>query len=183
MVEGPAASSAPAAGSGLRFRQGGSDLPHRSPKGEGQVNEKKEKACFICSRNTLDGAYPALILGINAARLGMEAKVFYTFMGINLVRRGGVEKAKFIPPGVMGAAPGMSSLATAMMKKKAEKAHIPSLPELMEMAQLEGVELIACKMTVDMMEIKEEELLDGVPVWTAEDFVRYAKDANLCLFT
>uniref|UniRef100_A0A7C5EVV0 Peroxiredoxin family protein n=1 Tax=Desulfobacca acetoxidans TaxID=60893 RepID=A0A7C5EVV0_9BACT len=147
------------------------------------MNPAKDKACFICSRDTLDGAYPALILGINAARLGMEAKVFYTFMGVNLVRKGGAEKAKFIPPGVMGAVPGMSRLATAMMKRKAEKAQIPSIPDLMEMARLEGVELIACRMTIDMMEIKEEDLLEGVPIWTAEEFLKYARDANICLFT
>ena len=143
----------------------------------------KERACFICSRDTLDGAYPSLILGINAARLGMEARVFYTFMVVNLVMKGGIEKAKFIPPGVMGAVPGMSSLATAMMKKKAEKAQIPSLPDLMEMAQIEGVQLIACRMTIDMMEIKEEDMEEGVVVWTAEEFLKYAKDAKLCLFT
>lgn len=145
--------------------------------------EAKEKACFICSRDTMDGAYPALILGINAARQGMEAKVFYTFMGVNLVRKGGIMKAKFIPPGVMGAVPGMSTMATAMMKKKIEKAHIPSLPDLMEMAQIEGVELIACRMTYDMMELKDEDLEEGIAVWTAETFIKYAKDAKLCLFT
>ncbi|MCL6620794.1 MAG: DsrE/DsrF/DrsH-like family protein [Syntrophobacterales bacterium] len=147
------------------------------------MTHTKEKACFICSRDTLDGAYPSLILGINAARLGMEAKVFYTFMGVNLVKKGGIEKAKFIPPGPMGAVPGMATLATAMMKRKAEKAQIPSLPDLMEMARLEGVELIACRMTIDMMEITEEEMLEGVPIWTAEEFLRYAKDAKICLFT
>src|SRR3974377_2506665 len=126
------------------------------------MNEKKEKACFICSRDTLDGAYPSLILGINAPRLGMEAKVFYTFMGVNLVMKGGIEKAKFIPPGVMGPVPCMSRIATAMMKKKAEKAQIPSLPDLMEMAQIEGVQLIACRMTIDMMEIKEEAMAEDV---------------------
>ncbi len=148
-----------------------------------QESQPKERACFICSRDTMDGAYPALILGINAARLGMEAKVFYTFMGVNLVRHGGIEKAKFIPPGVMGAVPGMSSVATAMMKKKAEKAMIPSLPDLLEMAQIEGVQLIACKMTIDMMEFKQSDLLEDVVIWTAEEFLRYAKDAKLCLFT
>jgi peroxiredoxin family protein len=51
------------------------------------------------------------------------------------------------------------------------------------MAQLEGVELIACKMTVDMMEIDDEKLIEGVVVWTAEDFLRYAKDCKICLFT
>jgi len=147
------------------------------------MEEKKDKAAFICSKDTLDGAYPSLVLGINAARLGMESKIFYTFMGLNLILKGGVEKAKFIPPGVMGAIPGMSAVATKMMKGKIEKANIPSLAELMEMAQLEGVELIGCKMTLDMMEIREDQLLDGVPVWSAEDFIKYARECKICLFT
>ena len=142
----------------------------------------KEKAAFICSRDTLDGAYPPLILAINAARAGMESKVFFTFMGLNLACKGGIEKAKFIPPGVMGAIPGMCSLATGMMKKKIDKAQIPSLEELMEMAQLEKVELIACRMTIDMMELSESNLVDGTVIWTAEDFIRYAKDCKICLF-
>jgi peroxiredoxin family protein len=146
------------------------------------ATKEKEKAAFICSRDTMDGAYPPLILAINAARIGMEAKVFYTFMGLNLACKGGIEKAKFIPPGVMGAIPGMCNLATGMMKKKIDKAQIPSLPELMEMAQLEGVELVACKMTIDMMEMDEGQLVDGCVVWTAEDFIKYAKDCKICLF-
>jgi len=51
------------------------------------MNQTREQAAFICSRDTIDGAYPSLILGINAARLGMEAKVFYTFMGLRLLLR------------------------------------------------------------------------------------------------
>ena len=145
--------------------------------------ETKEKAAFICSRDTIDGAYPSLILGINAARLGMESKVFYTFMGLRLLQRGGFERAKFIPPGTLGAIPGMSSVATAMMKSKIDKANIPSLAELQEMAQIEGVELIACRMSVDMMELNEEELIEGALIWTAEDFLKYSKDSKLCLFT
>ena len=84
---------------------------------------------------------------------------------------------------ILGAIPGMSKIATGMMKKKIEKANIPSLEELQEMAQIEGVELIACKMTVDMMEIDEDKLIDGVPVWTAEDFLKYSTDCKICLFT
>jgi peroxiredoxin family protein len=147
------------------------------------MDEKKDKAAFICSKDTLDGAYPSLVLGINAARLGMESKIFYTFMGLNLVLKGGVEKAKFIPPGVMGAIPGMSIVATKMMEGKIEKANIPSLAELMEMAQLEGVELIGCRMTIDMMEISEDRLIDDVTIWTAEDFLKYARECTICLFT
>jgi peroxiredoxin family protein len=154
------------------------------PQGENIVTatKPKETAAFICSRDTLDGAYPPLILAINAARAGMEAKVFFTFMGINLACKGGIEKAKFIPPGVMGAVPGMSAIATGMMKKKIDKAQIPSLPELMEIAQLEGVEMIVCRMTIDMMELNEDDLVDGSVVWTAEDFIKYAKDCKICLF-
>ena len=147
------------------------------------MSESNEKAAFICVKDTLDGAYPSLVLAINAARQGMESKIFYSFMGMNLVLKGGMNRAKFFPPGVMGAIPGISSLATGMMKKKIEKANIPSLKDLQEMAQIEGVELIACKMTVDMMEIDEDKLIEGAIVWTAADFISYAKDCKICLFT
>jgi peroxiredoxin family protein len=147
------------------------------------MQAEKEKAGFICIKDTIDGAYPSLVLAINAARQGMESKIFYSFMGLNLVMKGGFDRAKFFPPGVMGAIPGMSSLATGMMKRKIEKANIPSLADLQETAQIESVELIACKMTVDMMEINEEKLIEGVTVWTAEEFLVYAKECKICLFT
>jgi peroxiredoxin family protein len=147
------------------------------------MGEEKEKAAFICVKDTLDGAYPSLVLAINAARQGMDSKIFYSFIGMNLVMEGGSDRAKFFPQGAMGAIPGMSSLATGMMKKKIDKANIPSLADLQEMAQIEGVELIACKMTVDMMEVDEEKLIEGVIVWTAEDFLKYAKECKICLFT
>lgn len=147
------------------------------------MSDIKEKAGFICVKDTLDGAYPSLVLGINAARMGMESKIFYSFMGLNLVMQGGAARAKFFPPGVMGAIPGVTTLATGMMKRKIDKANIPSLGDLQEVAQIEGVELIACKMTIDMMEIDEDRLIDGVIIWNAEDFMRYAKDCKVCLFT
>jgi peroxiredoxin family protein len=147
------------------------------------MTDQKEKAAFICTKDTLDGAYPSLVLGINAARMGMETKVFYSFMGMNLILKGGVERAKFFPSGAMGAIPGMAALATGMMKKKIEQANIPSLADMQEMAQLEGVELVACHMTVQMMEIDPTKLIEDVPVWTAEDFMKYARDCKICLFT
>jgi peroxiredoxin family protein len=83
----------------------------------------------------------------------------------------------------MGAIPGMSAIATWMMKGKIEKAQIPSLPDLQEMAMLEGVEFIACKMTIDMMDLKQEDFIEGVVIQSAEDFLRYAKDCKICLYT
>lgn len=83
----------------------------------------------------------------------------------------------------MGAIPGMSALATWMMKDKMEKAQIPALPDVQEMARIEGVQFIACKMTVDMMKFTEDDFLDGVIIHAAEDFLKYAKDCKICLFT
>lgn len=148
-----------------------------------QTQEQKQAAAFITSKDTLDGAYPGLILGKNSKRLGMEATVFYTFMGINVIRKGWVEKAKFQPPGFMGAIPGMSAVATWMMKEKMEKANIPPLSDLQEVAQIEGVKFVACKMTVDMMGFSEKDFIDGVIIQTAEDFLKYAKDCKILLYT
>ena len=144
---------------------------------------QREAAAYITSKDTLDGAYPGIILGINSRRLGMKAVVFYTFMGINVIRKGWAEKAKFQPPGFMGALPGMAGVATWMMKGKMEKANIPSLPDLQQIALMEGVEFVACKMTVDMMELKQEDFIEGVTIMTAEDFLRYAKDCKVLLYT
>jgi len=144
---------------------------------------KAQKCALICSRDTLDGAYPALVLGINARRLGLETRIFYTFMGLNLLRKGKPEKAKFIPQGVMGAISGMAGLATSMMKGKIEKANVPSLEDMFEMAQLEGIQFVACKMTVDMMGFSQDDFRDGVVIETAEDFLKYAIGAELSLFT
>ena len=153
----------------------------------GAVNDsgdtQREAAAFITSKDTLDGVYPGLILGINSRRLGMEAMVFYTFMGINVIRKGWAEKVKFQPPGFMGALPGMASVATWMMKGKMEKANIPSIEDLQEVAVTEGVKFVACKMTVDMMELKEEDFIEGVTIKTAEEFLKYAKDCKVLLYT
>jgi peroxiredoxin family protein len=147
------------------------------------AENKKETAAFITSRDTLDGAYPGLVLGINSVRLGMDTSVFYTFMGINVIRKGWAEKAKFQPPGFMGAVPGMSAIATWMMKSKIKKAHVPCLGDLQEMAQCEGVKFIACKMTIDMMGFTQDDFIDGVKIQAAEEFLKYAKDCKICLFT
>lgn len=148
-----------------------------------KTDKPAETAAFITSRDTLDGAYPGLVLGINAVRLGMESRVFYTFMGINVIRKGWAEKAKFLPPGFMGAVPGMSAIATWMMKSKIKKAQVPCLGDLQEMAQCEGVKFVACKMTIDMMGFTQDDFIEGVKIEAAEEFLKYAKDCKISLFT
>ncbi|MFC1895666.1 DsrE/DsrF/DrsH-like family protein [Thermodesulfobacteriota bacterium] len=151
---------------------------------EENSNEKeKKKYTFICSRGTLDGAYPSLILAINAVRQDREAYVFYTFMGINIVKKGYLAKLKFHPPGFLGAIPGMSTVATAMMKKQIEEAGAPDIEDLIEMAQIEGVKLVACKMTLDMMKFETEDLIEGVEVMTAEEYLKLADQCTINMFT
>ena len=83
----------------------------------------------------------------------------------------------------MGAIPGMSSVATRMMRKKIDGAGIPPLDELMEMAQLEGIRFVACKMTVDMMGLTREDLIDGVEIQTAEEYLKHARNCKINMFT
>jgi peroxiredoxin family protein len=148
-----------------------------------QPSPEHQSCTFICSRDTLDGAYPALVLAINSRRLGMDASVFYTFMGINVIRKGGASRCKFVPGGTMGAIPGMSAFASWMMRKKINAAGIPALDELMEIAQLEGVRFIACKMTMDMMDLRREDFIDGVEIQTAEDYLKHARECKINMFT
>ncbi|NTW36889.1 MAG: hypothetical protein HGB17_12310 [Syntrophobacteraceae bacterium] len=143
----------------------------------------KQKYTFICSRGTLDGAYPSLILAINSVRLGHEATIFYTFMGINIVRKEYLAKVRFHPPGFLGAIPGMAAMATGMMKKQIEEANIPDVEELLEIAQLEGIRLVACRMTMDMMKLTEEDLREGVEVMNAEQYLKVASQCAINMFT
>ncbi|MEW5734585.1 MAG: DsrE/DsrF/DrsH-like family protein [Thermodesulfobacteriota bacterium] len=138
---------------------------------------------FICSRASIDGAYPSLILAINAQRLGRKSHIFFTFMGIDVIRKGVAEKLKFYPPGFLGAIPGMPELAAWMMKKKIDEAEVPSVPELLEMAVLEGVKLYACKMTMDMLKLDASDLIEGVEIYTAEQFLKLADACQINMFT
>ena len=161
-------------------------MTEMKPPGEGAEHHASScpgSCTFICSRDTLDGAYPSLMLAINSRRQGMEATVFYTFMGINVIRKNRAKSCKFIPGGPLGAIPGMAAVATWMMKRRIDKAGMPSIEELLEMAQLEGVKLVACKMTMDMMELKAEDFIEGVEVQTAEGYIKQARDCKLNMFT
>ncbi|MBC7106052.1 MAG: DsrE/DsrF/DrsH-like family protein, partial [Firmicutes bacterium] len=91
------------------------------------MDGKKKRVTLICSRNTLDGVYPPLILALNAVRAGAEAMVFFTFQGLDVVTKEGYRKIKFYPPGMFGVIPGLPALATRTMYRLAEeRANIPS---------------------------------------------------------
>jgi peroxiredoxin family protein len=86
-------------------------------------------------------------------------------------------------PNLLGALPGMTGLATLMMKQTIKQKHIASIPELMDLAKECGVKLWPCQMTMDMMDIKREELIDGLqePVGAAT-FLEFASTSDITLF-
>jgi peroxiredoxin family protein len=117
-----------------------------------------EKVAIVVSKGSLEGIYPALIMANGARMEGIEADLFFTFFGLDAIRKDRFEKIKVATvgnPGMhmptwLGALPGFSALATKMMQRQMEKIDIPPIPEFIELVADSGVRLYACKATVDM---------------------------------
>ncbi len=150
--------------------------------------EPIQKIAIICSKGTLDMAYPGLILA-NAARMsGIEATLFFTFWGLDIVTKDTVDKLH-VPtvgnpsmhiPTMLGGLPGMEAIASSMMKKQMEKLDIPDVHELIEMLDDAGAEMYGCRMAMDMFQRTEEDLLPQVKeIISAMDFFEKAAGAHL----
>lgn len=160
---------------------------------QSQAGRRPKRIALVSSKGTLDAAYPPLILATTAAALDMEAGIFFTFFGLHILKKGSAEHLKFVPvanpampmplPNLVGALPGMTGLATLMMKQTIKQKRITSVPELMDLAKESGVKLWPCQMTMDMMGIKREDLIDGLeePVGAAT-FLEYASNSDITLF-
>jgi len=153
-----------------------------------------KKICIICSKGTLDMVYPPLMIGVAAAGMGAEVHLFFTFFGMNLMAKDGAEKLKISPvgrpempmpmPNILSALPGMTSMATMMMKKQIKDSGINSVPELMEMAKEMGVQFHACEPTMAMFNLTEEDLIPEVRghCLGVAGFLELAADADITLF-
>jgi len=120
------------------------------------------KAAIISSKGTLDWAYPPLILATTAAASGMDASVFFTFYGLNVIHKDYEHKLKISPignpampmpvpmPNFVTGLPGMGPMATHMMKSMFKSKNVATIHELLENAQDLGVRLIACQMTMEV---------------------------------
>lgn len=153
----------------------------------------KNTVAIIASKGTLDMAYPPLILATAAAAMGMEVEIFFTFYGLNIVKKGGAERLKVAPianpampvpmPNIIGMLPGMTPMATWMMKSRYFGKHqVATIDELLEQCKDLGVKLIACQMTMDVMGIRGEDLRDEVEVGGAATFLNFASQAHTTLF-
>jgi len=147
-----------------------------------------KKVSIICSKGALDMAYPGLILA-NAARMsGIEATLFFTFWGLDVVTNKKIDNLKLSPvgnpsmgmPTVLGSLPGMSWLATKMMKRTIDKLDIPPVREMIETLDDAGAELYACRLAADMMNLKREDFVPQVKdIITAMDFFDKSKGASI----
>jgi peroxiredoxin family protein len=153
-----------------------------------------KKAAIIASKGTLDWAYPPLILATTAAASGMEAHVFFTFYGLNIIHKDFAKKLKVSPignpampmpvpmPNLVTALPGMGPVATQMMKSMFKSKNVAPISELLESAQDLGVRLIACQMTIDVFGYAQDDFVEGVEFAGAAAFLAEARQAHVTLF-
>jgi peroxiredoxin family protein len=129
-----------------------------------------EKVAIVISKGSLEGIYPGLIMANGARMEGIEADLFFTFFGLDAIRKDRYEKIKVATvgnPGLhiptwIGATPGFAALATRTMKRQMEKIDIPPIPEFIELVADSGARLYACKATVDMFELTMDDFVPQV---------------------
>ena len=150
--------------------------------------ETIEKVSIVISKGSLEGVYPGLIMANGARMEGIEANVFFTFFGLDAVtkkRQAHIKVATVGNPGMhiptlVGAIPGMSWLATKMMSRKLEQLDIPPVPEFVEMIADSGAGIYACKATVDMFGLKQEDFVPQVTgVLTVGEFYELAAGGEI----
>jgi peroxiredoxin family protein len=129
-----------------------------------------QKVAIVISKGSLEEIYPGLIMANGARMEGIEADIFFTFFGLDAIRKDRIEKIKVATvgnPGLhmptwIGAIPGFSALATKMMKRQMEKIDIPPIPEFIELAADSGVRLYACRATVEMFGLTMQDFVPQV---------------------
>ena len=135
------------------------------------------RAAIIVHSGDMDKVYSALILGNGALSMGMEASLFFTFWGLQRLKKGGLERGPLSKMNMLG-------LGKWMIKRKMKQAKVASLEKLIQDFKELGGKILACDMTIDIMGVKREDLRDdlisdycGVGTYMDE-----AKDASVTLF-
>jgi peroxiredoxin family protein len=150
-----------------------------------------EKVAIIISKGSLEGVYPGLIMANGARMEGIEANVFFTFFGLDAIRKDRFEHIKVATvgnpgmhmPTMVGGLPGMSALATHMMQHQMEKLDIPPVPEFVELISDSGAGIYACKASVDMFKLSEDDFIPQVDgVLTVGEFYELAAGGQI-IFT
>jgi len=150
--------------------------------------ETDRKIAIICSKGSLDMAYPGLILGNAALGEGVEVHLFFTFWGFDMINKKTMGDLKFTPlgntathmPQGLGGIPGVTHMATSKLKKSLEDLDIPTVPDFLEQIVASGGHLWACRLSADMNHLTEEDLYDDVEgIISASDFIEMTEGAQL----
>jgi peroxiredoxin family protein len=152
----------------------------------------EKKLAIIATKGSLDWGYPPFILASTAAALGYQVQVFFTFYGLQLLKKkmnlkvtslGNPGMPMPMPmPVLLQALPGMQSMMTMMMKKKMASKGVASLEDLRELCREADVKMIACQMTVDLFEMSPSEFIEGIEYGGAATFFEFAGESDVCLF-
>ena len=155
------------------------------------MSENKRLA-IIATKGTLDWAYPPFILASTAAALGYDAQIFFTFYGLNLLRKklnlrvsslgNPAMPMPFPVPTLVQALPGMEFFMTHMLKQTAKNKGVASIQELRELCIEAEVKLVACQMTIDLFDYKHDDFLPCVEYGGAATFLDFAGDSDICLY-
>jgi len=164
------------------------------------MTENNRHMAFICSKGDLDMAYPALIMGWAALGIGIDVSIFFTFWGYDLIRELRVDHLEIAPvgntsmkmsmmgvntgnlgiPNIMGILPGMTAFSTKLMKSKMKALDVPPVREYIQMMVDAGAKLYACKMTMELYDLKMEDFVPGVVgVATAAEFIEMTEGAQI----
>lgn len=151
---------------------------------------------LIASKGTLDWAYPPFILASTAAALGMDVTIFFTFYGLQLLRKNlNLKISSLGNPGmpmpmgmdkwfpILGTAlPGMEAMMTMMMKQKMKAKGVASVEELRSLCLEADVKMIGCQMTIDLFDFQPSDLIDSVEVAGASMALAIGAEADISLF-
>jgi len=158
---------------------------------EQEERELIEKVSIVVSKGSLDGIYPALIMANGARMEGIEADLFFTFFGLDALRKDRQAKIKVATvgnpgmhmPTLIGAIPGMSWLATKMMARQMETLDIPPVGEFLELIHDSGGGIYACHATVEMFGLTEDDFVPQVDgILTVGEFYDRSAGAQI-IFT
>lgn len=152
----------------------------------------QKKMAIIATKGTLDWAYPPFILASTAAALGYEVQIFWTFYGLQCLKKDlNLQVTSLGNPGMpmpmpmpvlLQALPGMQSMMTVMMKQKMKSKGVASVEELRELCIEADVKMVACQMTVDLFEMNPKEFIDGIEFGGAATFFEFAGEADITLY-
>jgi peroxiredoxin family protein len=161
----------------------------------GDDDETDRKFVLICSKGNLDMAYPALVLANAALGEGIETHLFFTFWGFDMITKSRMHDLQFSPvgntamhlpfvdkkmPQSLAPMPGMTSLATKMMKQQIADLGIPEVPDFLDQIVASGGHLWACRMSADMNNLSEDDLRDDIDgIINATDFIEMTDGAQL----